>query len=296
MASRWNQAARQFCKACLAEADPQEAGRTSADFNPTEHRMTLRKAGPVAGFAVVAPRPAHELTESRQESQILTAYAMSPFLRAHDFNVTVCRGNVTLSGSVADEVSSELARQIALSVGGIKSVDSQIEVIANYKAPARSGRSFGEIVDDLSVALLVKSKLGWSRHADAFAAEVETTGGKLTLSGTAESAEAKDVAGALAINTPGVRSIDNQITIDAVRARSMEEEPADISDSWITARVKATFMYSSSVNGLDIAVSTHQGVVTLSGKLQDGAECACALELVRGVRGVKSVTSQLMTS
>src|SRR5688572_4561533 len=257
----------------------------------------LRNAGPVAGFAAVAPRPAHELTESRQESQILTAYTMSPFLRAHDFNVTVCRGNATLSGSVADEVSSELARQIALSVGGIKSVDSQIEVIANYKAPARStSRSFGEIVDDLSVALLVKSKLGWSRHADSFTTEVETTGGKLTLSGTAESTEAKDVAGALAVNTPGVRSIDNQITIDAVRTRSMEEEPADISDSWITARVKATFMYSSSVNGLDIAVSTHHGVVTLSGKLHDGAECACALELVRGVRGVKSVTSQLMTA
>jgi hyperosmotically inducible periplasmic protein len=256
----------------------------------------LRNAGPVAGFAAVAPRPAHELIESRQESQILTAYAMSPFLRAHDFNVTVCRGNVTLSGSVAEEVSRELARQIALSVGGIKSVDCQIDVIADYMAPARSDRGFGEIVDNLSVALLVKSKLGWSRHADAFTVEVESTGGKLTLSGIAETAGAKDFAGALAVNTPGVRSIDNQIVIDAGRVRIVKEEAADISDSWITAKVKATFMYSSSVNGLDIAVSTHHGVVTLSGKLHDGAECAFALELVRGVRGVKSVTSQLMTS
>lgn len=258
--------------------------------------MKLRNAGPAAGFAVVAPRPAQELIESRQESQILTAYAMSPFLRANDFNVTVCRGNVTLSGSVADEVSSELARQIALSVGGIKSVDSKIDVIANYKAPARSGRSFGEMVDDLSVDLLVKAKLSSSRHADAFTAEVETTGGKLTLSGTAENTEAKEVAGALAVNTPGVRSIDNQIMIDEARARTVGEEAAGISDSWITARVKATFMYSSSVNGLDIAVSTQDGVVTLSGKLHDGAECAFALELVRGVRGVRSVNSQLMTS
>jgi hyperosmotically inducible protein len=259
--------------------------------------MRVRNAGPAAGFAVAAPRPAHELIEARQESQILTAYAMSTFLRAHDFSVTVCRGNATVSGSVAEDVSKELAGQIALSVDGINSVDNQIDVSANYRPPVRSAdRSFGEIVDDLSVALLVKSKLRWSRHADAFTVKVETTGGKVTLSGTAESPEAKDVAGTLAAHTPGVRSVDNQIMIDAGRARTVGEQAADISDSWITAKVKATFMYSSSVNDLDIAVSTHQGVVTLSGTLHDGAECAFALELVRGVRGVKSVNSQLMTS
>lgn len=251
-----------------------------------------RDFAPVIGFGATASRPSHELLEARQESQILTAYALNPYLRDHNFKVTVCRGNATLSGSVAEDVSGELAIQIALGVAGVKSVDSQIEVNPSLSAPERkTERSFGEIVDDASITSLVKSKLSWSRHADDFAAKVETTRGKVTLSGAAHSAEAKDAVGMLAGNTLGVSEVDNQITVEAPKPRAVREEATDIGDGWITAKVKATFMYSSNVNGLAITVSTQGGVVTLTGKLAGDAERALAIELARNVRGVKSVDS-----
>jgi osmotically-inducible protein OsmY len=256
-----------------------------------------KQSRPEATFGIGAPKSSHELTEARQESQILTAYALNPYLRAHEFNVTVCRGNATLSGSVAEEFSKELAVQIALGVGGIKQVDNQIEVLADYKAPEKSAiRSFGEMVDDATATLLVKSKLAWSRHVGGIVAKVETTGGKVTLVGTARSIEAREAAGTLASNTPGVRAVDNQIVVDAGAQGSPDEETSDIADSWITAKVKATFMYSSGLSGLDISVSTHRGVVTLTGKMHNEPERALAIELGRGVRGVKSVDSNLLTT
>ncbi len=255
-----------------------------------------RNVVPAEGFRIAAPKPSHELLEARQESQILTTCALSPYLRAYDFKVTVCRGNATLSGNVAEDASKELAGQIALGVGGIKSVDNQIEVNSHYSAPASSAeRGFGEIVDDASITWLVMSKLLWSRHADDFAAKVETTRGKVTLSGAAHSSEAKDAAGMLASNTLGVSAVDNQIVVEAPKPRAVKEKATDIADTLITTKVKSTFMYSTNVNSSDIAVSTDRGVVTLTGKTDSGAEHALAIELARNVRGVKSVNSNLLT-
>ncbi|MEO3877626.1 BON domain-containing protein [Rheinheimera fenheensis] len=56
--------------------------------------------------------------------------------------------------------------------------------------------------------------------------------------------------------------------------------------------MKSTFMYSSNVSGADISVNTEKGIVTLSGKLDSGAEQALAIELAQNIRGVKSVTSK----
>ena len=151
------------------------------------------------------------------------------------------------------------------------------------------------MVDDASITWLVMSKLLWSRHADDFAAKVETTRGKVKLSGTADSSEAKDAAGMLASNTLGVSSVDNQIMVEAAKPRVVKEEATDIADIWITTKVKSTFMYSTNVNSSDIAVSTNSGVVTLTGKTDSGAERALAIELARNVRGVKSVDSNPLT-
>jgi hyperosmotically inducible protein len=256
-----------------------------------------RNVVPAEGFRIAVSKPSHELLEARQESQILTTCALSPYLRAYDFKVTVCRGAATLSGSVAEDVSKELAGQIALGVAGIKSIDNQIEVISNFSAPVRPAeRSFGEMVDDASITWLVMSKLLWSRHADGFAAKVETTRGKVNLSGTAGSNEAKDAAGKLAINTPGVSSVDNQIVVDAEKPGTVKEVASDIADTWITTKVKSIFMYSTNVNSSDVAVSTDSGVVTLTGKMDSSAERTLAIELARNVRGVESVNSSSLST
>ncbi|MCK9503872.1 MAG: BON domain-containing protein [Porticoccaceae bacterium] len=258
--------------------------------------ITMALIGVGSGGAMAEEMPQNE-REARQESQIWTTYALSPYLRAHDIGVDVNDGKAVLTGKVDEEVSKELAKQLALGVAGIKDVDNQIVVVANYVAPKRSAdRSYGEIVEDASITAAVKSKLLWSKHAQGLSANVETNYGKVTLHGTANSAAARELAALLALNTPGVVSVDNKLLVDETKStvsetvkQKSDEAGQTFSDGWITTKVKSTLMYSSNVNSSNIAVTTTDGVVTLSGKVNSGAEHALAVELANNVSGVVRV-------
>src|SRR4249919_2677778 len=76
--------------------------------------------------ATAASTASQDVTEARQESQIWTTYALSPYLRANDLKVSVHDGKATLTGKVEESVDKDLAKQIALGVPGVKDVDNQI--------------------------------------------------------------------------------------------------------------------------------------------------------------------------
>lgn len=255
----------------------------------------------VLGSPVFAEEKAgQDFIEARQETQIWTTYVLSPYLRASDLKVSVHNGKATLTGKVNEDVNKELAQQIALGVSGIKDVDNQIQVDEAYVPPkVASVKSYGEMVDDASISAAVKSKLVWSKHTDAMNIRVETKQGQVTLSGKADSEDAKAIAGKLAMSTRGVTAVDNRLAISEVKPSATDsmkmaanKAEQSISDSWITTKVKSTFMYSSNVDSKDISVNTQNGVVTLSGKLGSGAEQALAIELAQNVKGVKEVQSK----
>lgn len=247
------------------------------------------------------------MEDVRQEAQIWTTYALSPYLRSSDLAVSVRDGRAVLSGTVEEGVSKDLAEQIALGVSGIKSLDNNIEVKPDYVAAGKSdARSFGEYVDDASINAAVKSKLLWSKYADGLATNVDTKNGNVSLRGTADSGAAKELAGRLARNTHGVLKVDNQLTVKEadkaekpVKAEKAQPDHAakgtETADTWITTKVKSTFMYSSNVDSSAISVTTSKGVVDLSGKVESGAERALAIEIAQNLRGVKSVTSDNLT-
>ncbi|WP_068858674.1 BON domain-containing protein [Perlucidibaca aquatica] len=253
--------------------------------------------------AFAAAKPSQDVINARQESQIWTTYALSPFLRANDLAVTVENGKATLTGKVAEDVNKDLATEIAKGVSGIKSVDNQIVVQADYAPTVPSStRTYGEVIEDATITSAVKSKLLWSNHTSSVAINVDTQRGKVTLSGTAESRVAKDLAGRLALNTRGVTSINNTLTInpDKPTAAETAKRKADkaalqVADSWITTKVKSTLLYSSNIDSNRISVTTSKGVVLLSGKVGSAVEHALAVELASNVRGVKRVQSKGLT-
>ena len=69
----------------------------------------------------------------------------------------------------------------------------------------------------------------------------------------------------------------------------VEGAEQNVSDAWVTAKVKSTLLYSKGVSGTDINVSTVHGEVTLAGLVDNASERSLAIDLVRDVRGVKSV-------
>lgn len=240
------------------------------------------------------------LDDVRQESQIATSYALNPYLRANELKVTVQQGKAILTGKVDEKISKELASEIARGVAGITDVDNQIIVEANYLPHFGSG-GFGDKIDDASISAAIRSKMQWNKDVDSVGTDVSTKNGRVTLTGNADSQAAKDIANRLAMNTRGVTSVTNNLKIqsnpmtDAEKARvKAADESHNISDSWITAKVKSSFMYSSNINGGDIDVSTNNGVVTLTGKVASGIERSLAIETAQNIRGVKSVTSKAL--
>ncbi|MFZ3185704.1 MAG: BON domain-containing protein [Pseudomonas sp.] len=243
-----------------------------------------------------------DVTDARQEAQIWTTYTLSPYLRANNLSVSVHEGKATLTGKVNEDVNKDLAKQIALGVNGIKEVDNQIVVLADYEPTPGTVRGYGQVVDDASITAAIKSKLVWSKHTDGQTTAVETNAGKVTLTGTVQSANAKDAAERLALDTTGVVAVSNQLVVSTATPsltdkakNSTAQAGREISDSWITTKIKSTLLYSSNVKGSDVEVSTKGGVVTLSGKLGSGAERALAVELADNVRGVKAVNAKALT-
>ncbi len=259
--------------------------------------IALAVTGGANAFA--ADPESQQVTDARQETQIWTTYALSPYLRDDELRVSVHGGKATLSGKVEEGANKDLAKQIALGVKGIKAVDNQIVVQADYVPPARGAeRSYGEMIDDATVTAKVKSKLVWSTYADGLATEVDTKMGKVTLTGVADTAQAKELAGQLAKSTSGVVAVNNQLTVKSKSnveggAKTVPQPDGNaVTDAWISTKVKSTLMYSSNVDGSDIDVSTSKGIVTLSGKVDSGVERALTIELAKNIRGVHSVESK----
>jgi hyperosmotically inducible periplasmic protein len=232
-----------------------------------------------------------DLIEARQETQIWTTYALSPYLRAHEITVDVKNGKATLSGKVDEDVNKELAKEIALGVSGIKDVDNNIVVQADY-VPKASNKDYGQAIDDATVTTAVKSRLAWSK-IDSEAVSVKTKAGRVTLTGEVLSAAAKDSVTRLVRDTRGVDSVANQLTVNS-KGKAADSNQV-FTDAWITTKVKAAFFYSSNVSASHVDVTTLNGVVTLKGKLESGAERALAIELVDNLRGVKSVNAKELT-
>lgn len=261
--------------------------------------LALAIAVSLAGAPALAAEGTSAVNNARMESQIWTTYALSPYLRANDLKVTVADGKATLTGTVEDDVNKDLAEQIALGVKGVDEVDNKIAVQADYQPMSGAEvRRYGSKVDDASTSAAIRAKLSWSQRDARGPSEVSIVGGKVTLKGEAASTQDKQSLTRLALNTHGVRSVDNQMVVvdDAAKSdKGASTVAKTLADSWITAKVKSTFMYSSNVNSSDITVSTHGGVVTLGGRLGSGAEHALAIEFAQNVRGVKRVDSSKLT-
>jgi len=66
-----------------------------------------------------------------------------------------------------------------------------------------------------------------------------------------------------------------------------------VDDSVITAKVKAELLNEPNLSSGSVNVETFKGVVQLSGFVHDQADINRAVEIARGVKGVKSVKNDM---
>lgn len=269
-------------------------------------RLPLLPAATVVWLALAAASPAmgadlsSQLQAARQEGSIWTAFALNRHLSPFQLGVTVAQGKATLSGVVENEVDRELAAQLAGDVQGITAVDNQLKVDEQLAERMPSRQALAQRFDDATLTATIKSKLLWNASTRDLNGSVESRDGVVTLKGKATTAEAKQLAGTLAANTEGVYQVNNLISLGAADSSTTRAETAAkntedaLSDAWITSKVKASLLYSRSLDGLTIDVETRTGMVKLSGEVGSTVERTLALELARNVRGVRGVDADLL--
>lgn len=241
-----------------------------------------------------------QLAEARQEGSIWTAFALNRHLSPFKIDVHVDQGTAVLKGKVENQVDRELAERIALDTQGIQKVDNQLEIDANVAAEPGTKANMAQRFEDATLTATVKSKLLWNSVTEALNIDVDSAAGVVTLKGRATSPEGKDLAGSLASNTDGVTSVNNLISISAADSIASRTEPQasnpaeQLSDAWITSKVKSSLIYSRNLDGLNIKVETKDGLVTLNGVVANFAEKELAVEITRNIRGVKGVNADAL--
>jgi hyperosmotically inducible periplasmic protein len=198
--------------------------RTSAQQR-SDNRLTTRRD-------FTTERANQSASDARREAAIATTFMTNPQLRSSDIDVEVNNATAILTGTVESRVEHNLAEQIAMNVSGINRVDNQLRVDSSYRATARTGtdRDFGTAVADATITAQVKSKLLWNTNTDGLDIDVDTRNGRVTLSGSVDNAQARDIAERLANNTNGVTAVNNRLTVDRNAERTVARIDEDRDD------------------------------------------------------------------
>lgn len=177
---------------------------------------------------------------------------------------------------------------------------------------------------DPGITTSVKSRFAADDTVKAYQIDVDTREGVVTLSGNVPSDAAKQRAVALARETDGVRNVVDNLTVaggsaalpgeynTSPTARDAEDEARDeardasdatrdaagdagqaTGDAALTAAVKTKLLADRSVSGLKIDVDTRNGVVTLTGTVNNATEKSEAVRIARATDGVKTVRDNL---
>ena len=101
-----------------------------------------------------------------------------------------------------------------------------------------------------------------------------------------------------AVTAPPVATTDTTPANDMGRTNTMDgpdsEQPG--TDTWITTKVKSSLLADSDVAGLDINVETVNGVVTLTGQVDQQTQVAEASRIAREIEGVTDVRTDGLTT
>jgi osmotically-inducible protein OsmY len=231
-------------------------------------------------------------------TKIQAQYFANPALKPWNIDVTtMANGTVTLNGSVDTDAARAQAEQIARNTAGVSNVDNRLRVTGTKEADA----SQHQITEpDEWLTAKVQSKYFASDLVKGRNIDVDTQGGIVTLTGTVDSPTERDEADALARSTDGVKDVRDNLTVGvspaAAHLNPVENLPRPnlvSRDDWITTRVRSRFFADPRIKNMNIDVSTSDGVVTLTGQVQDESTKAAAEALASHIAGVAQVRNEL---
>lgn len=218
----------------------------------------------VAGLALTpsgafAHAPRHHRAAARVDdgalkSRIEARLKRSKALNGSNIDVAVDHGVATLTGTVHSEAQSLRARSLA-KVPGVTNVENKLTV------------------DSKTTRAMDKAGDKTDRAMDKTAARTDRA---------ADRAEQK------------AHKADDKADRAAARSKNAGSDVGEeITDGWITTKVKAGFLNEDPLKGSDINVDTNNHVVTLKGTVTSAAGRARAVAIAKSTKGVTRVVDAL---
>jgi hyperosmotically inducible protein len=110
--------------------------------------------------------------------------------------------------------------------------------------------------------------------------------GVVTLTGTVQERDQKTLAEDTVSNLPGVVSVVDKIKV--------ESEPSEHSDAWIAMKIRGELLVHANVSATATKVDVSNGVVLLTGTVDNSAQKDLTEAYVKGIEGVRSITNDLV--
>ena len=190
--------------------------------------------------------------------------------------MAIVLGSALISGSVlAEDTLLNKAASTVDSTGA--KIDSSMKKVDNY-------------MSDSAVTAKVKSALLEEKSLKSTDISVETSNGVVTLSGFLNSQAEIETAVEIAGNVEGVKSVSDKLHVKDQKSQSVSEYAGDAAT---TSSVKAKLLADDIVPSRKIKVETTDGVVQLSGDVENKAQSERAESIAKAVNGVKSVKNDL---
>jgi hyperosmotically inducible protein len=147
---------------------------------------------------------------------------------------------------------------------------------------------------DPATSRKVKTVLGLSKRLAGFDIGVNASDGVVTLSGQVPSEDIKSLAGEIARDTPGVTTVQNNITVDP--AAQPSSESVHVEDLEIRASILEAFAHSKELGGKNVDVKVENRSVTLAGTVETPIQRNGAEQIARAVDGVAGVTNNIVVT
>ena len=181
-------------------------------------------------------------------------------------------GSAMISASAyAENPPANSAQSVATSAG--QAVDSSLNKV-------------GDFMDDSTITARVKAALIDDKNIRSSDISVKTENKVVTLSGSVDSAEQKDLAVNAAKTVKGVTTVNDQLNVVAEKSASLEGYAGDTA---ITSQVKAKLLADDIVPSRKVTVETRDGTVHLSGTVDSRQQADRAADIAKAVSGVKNV-------
>ena len=159
-----------------------------------------------------------------------------------------------------------------------------IILLSIFTMPVQAITTGDEVIPgDKEITEVVEKELMLQPDVASHLIDVSTDDGIVMLSGTVDNLLAKERATEIAMAVKGVKGVVNKVKVQA------DKRP----DEEITNDVKNALLADPATDAYELTVSTNNGIVSLSGKVNSWTERMLSEDVAKGVKGVTDINNNV---